>query len=217
MSNNVYITKVSAFMPGNPIDNNTMESVLGFVGGRPSRSRHIVLRNNGIKYRHYALDPETGEATYTSAQLAAEAVKGLVDEHFSLDDMQILAASSGTPDQIIPGHGLMVHGELKNKPCEVISTSSACAAGITAMKYAYLSVLSGTTSNAVSTTSKYLPLYCMPAISRVKTKLGLQNWNDALKSLLKKIFYVGCFLTAPALLYLKTNLDLMVFHYELIG
>ncbi|MDB6371077.1 beta-ketosynthase StlD [Photorhabdus bodei] len=154
MSNNVYITKVSAFMPGNPIDNNTMESVLGFVGGRPSRSRHIVLRNNGIKYRHYALDPETGETTYTSAQLAAEAVKGLVDEHFSLDDMQSLAASSGTSDQIIPGHGVMVHGELKNKPCEVISTSGACAAGMTAMKYAYLSVLSGATSNAVSTTSE---------------------------------------------------------------
>ncbi|NHB91085.1 beta-ketosynthase StlD [Photorhabdus cinerea] len=171
MSNNVYITKVSAFMPGNPIDNDTMESVLGFVGNKPSRSRHIVLRNNGIKYRHYALDPETGETTYSSAQLAAEAIKGLVDEHFSLDDMQSLAAGSAIPDQIIPGHAVMVHGELKNEPCEIVSTSGSCIVGMTAMKYAYLSILSGTTDNAVAAASEIA--------SSVLHARNFQNESDA--------------------------------------
>ncbi|AJO79722.1 MULTISPECIES: beta-ketoacyl synthase DarB [Pseudomonas] len=151
-----YITKTSTFMPGEAVDNETMESILGYVGGRPSRSRQVVLRNNGIKQRYYVLDPQTGVPRFTNAQITAEAIKGLVGDGFALDNMQCLSTGTTLPDQLMPNHGVMVHGELGNKPCEVVSAAGICLAGLTALKYAYLSVLSGTTSNAVATASEVL-------------------------------------------------------------
>jgi len=61
MSNAVYITRTSSFLPLAPVDNDAMESVLGQIGAKPSRTRKITLRSNGIKSRHYVIDPQTGE------------------------------------------------------------------------------------------------------------------------------------------------------------
>ncbi|MGY1448931.1 beta-ketoacyl synthase DarB [Pseudomonas chlororaphis] len=150
----VYITKTSTYMPGEAVDNDTMESILGYVGGRPSRSRQVVLRNNGIKQRYYVLDPQTGIPRFTNAQITAEAIKGLVGDGFTLDAMECLSTGTTMPDQLMPNHGVMVHGELGNKPCEVVSTAGICLAGLTALKYAYLSVLAGASRNAVATASE---------------------------------------------------------------
>jgi len=42
---------------------------LGLIGGKPSRVKSIVLRQNGIKTRYYGLDKEH-KMTYSNAQLA---------------------------------------------------------------------------------------------------------------------------------------------------
>jgi len=54
--NEVYITRTSHYFPNDPVPNDDMESYLGMINGKPSKSRRIVLRNNGIKNRYYALD-----------------------------------------------------------------------------------------------------------------------------------------------------------------
>ncbi len=54
--NEVYITKSGKFLPNAPIDNEHIESFLGKINNTASRARGIVLRNNGIKTRYYALD-----------------------------------------------------------------------------------------------------------------------------------------------------------------
>jgi 3-oxoacyl-[acyl-carrier-protein] synthase-3 len=167
-----YITKTSTFMPGEAVDNDTMESILGYVGGRPSRSRQVVLRNNGIKQRYYVLDPETGAARFSNADITALAIKGLVGNDFALDDIECLSTGTTLPDQIMPNHGVMVHGVLGNKPCEVVSTAGICLAGLTALKYAYLSVLSGSTRNAVATASE--------VISPVLQARNFDSENEAL-------------------------------------
>ena len=71
---NAYITKLSRYLPNKSIQNDEMESYLGYINDVKSRSRSIILRNNGIKSRHYAIN-ENGEFTHTNAQLAYEAVK----------------------------------------------------------------------------------------------------------------------------------------------
>jgi len=153
MSNVVYITRTSSFLPLAAVDNDTMESVLGMTGAKPSRTRKITLRSNGIKLRHYAIDPKTGEVRYTNAQLTAEAVRGLTDDNFKLNDIACLSTGTSIADQLMPNHGVMVHGELGNPACEVISTTGICAAGATALKYAWLAVRSGEFANAVATGS----------------------------------------------------------------
>ena len=75
----VYITNTSAFLPNDPVSNDEMESYLGFINDKPSKSRKIVLRNNGIQTRYYALNRE-GKATHTNAQMTALAVRALFND-----------------------------------------------------------------------------------------------------------------------------------------
>jgi len=54
----------------------------------------------------------------------------------------------------MPSHAVMVHGELGNGPCETVSTSGICSAGILALKQAWLAVKSGEARQAVATGSE---------------------------------------------------------------
>lgn len=107
----VFITKASRFLPNDPVGNDDMETFLGMVDGKPSKARRVILRRNGIKQRYYALD-KNGNITHTNAQMAANAIRGLLDDHLTVDDIDLLACGTGSPEQLIPSHGVMVHGEL---------------------------------------------------------------------------------------------------------
>ena len=130
-----YITRTAIALPNKPVENDQVEAILGQVGDRPSRARRIVQRNNGIRRRFYVIDPGTGVATHSNASLTASAVRGLVDEHFALEDISVLACGTSNPDQLLPNHAVMVHGELGAPIREVVSTAGVCLAGTTAFKY----------------------------------------------------------------------------------
>lgn len=150
MTQAVYINRVSAFLPHEPVCNEQMEQRLGMVGDKPSRARKIILRSNGIRSRHYAIDPVTLAPSYSNAQLSAEAIRGLCDEAMPLEQIDCLVASSSQPDQMMPNHAVMVHGELGNPACEVVATSGICLCGMTALKYAWMSVALGESQNAIA-------------------------------------------------------------------
>ena len=156
----VYITDIAAFLPNEPVGNEEMEGVLGLVNGLPSRTRKIILRNNGIRQRYYAVDPATGATTHTNAQLAAEAVRRLAPyPGFTVADLELLSCGTSAPDQIMPGHASMVHGEVGGSYCEVASTSGVCLSGIASLKYAIMSVALGLSKNAVATGSEQSSSY----------------------------------------------------------
>ena len=151
----VFITDLAAYLPNGPVSNDQMEEILGMVNQVPSRTRKMILRNNKILTRYYAIDPETGKSTHTNAQLAAEAVRRLRPyEGFTTDDIECLACGTTQADQLIPGHASMVHGELKSSPCEIVSTAGVCISGMTALKYAAMNVATGQCANAVATGSE---------------------------------------------------------------
>jgi 3-oxoacyl-[acyl-carrier-protein] synthase-3 len=172
-----YITSVGAFLPNDPVGNDEIENVLGLVGGRPSRLKHMILKRNGINARHYARDPRDGRQTHTNARQTAEAIRNLARVGgFSLEDVDLLACGTSSPDQMIPSHASMVHGELASAPCEVVSTSGVCCCGMAALRYAYLSVLAGTTRLAVATGSE-LPSSWLQA-SAFKHQRGTASPED---------------------------------------
>ena len=150
----VYLNRVSAFLPNAPIGNDEMEAVLGMAGDVPSRVRRMILRSNGILSRHYAIDPESRRTTHTNAELAAEAVNGLFAQGVPAEAIGSLACATSYPDQTMPGHGVMVHGLLDMPPCEVFSMAGVCAAGMAAMKHAYNAVRTGEHAHAVSVASE---------------------------------------------------------------
>ena len=96
----VYITKVSKFLPNDPVDNDEMESYLGMVDGNPSRARKIVLGRNGIKQRYYALDKE-GYVTHTNTEMAANAIIALFDDNFTVDDIDLLSCGTASPEYLM--------------------------------------------------------------------------------------------------------------------
>ncbi|MBG6130139.1 3-oxoacyl-[acyl-carrier-protein] synthase-3 [Aquimarina sp. EL_43] len=149
----VYITRISKFLPNDPIDNDQMEERLGIIDGKVSKGRRIVLRNNQIKTRYYAIDND-GNITHNNAQLTKEAIELLCDESFTTENIELLSCGTGSPDQILPSHAAMVHGFLKNGNVEINSPSGACCSGMSALKFGYLAIKSGQNTNAVCTGSE---------------------------------------------------------------
>lgn len=160
MTAKAYITDIASFLPNAPVGNDDIETVLGMVNGKPSRSRKIVLRNNGIQSRHYAIDPQTGRYTHTNAQLAAMAARALAQKSgFDLNQLECLAVGTSSPDLVQPSHGHMVHSELAIPPCEVHTSAAVCTSSMSALRYAMLNVWSGERRNAISIGSEFPSRY----------------------------------------------------------
>lgn len=132
-----YITRIAKFLPNESVSNEEMEEYLGYINGKPSKSKAIVLRNNGIKNRFYALRKD-GTPTHTNAEMAALAIKDLFRNNpGEIGQMDLLSCATSSPDQLMPSHGSMVHGNLPEAASiEVVSPSGVCCAGMHAFKYA---------------------------------------------------------------------------------
>ncbi|WP_066437812.1 beta-ketoacyl-ACP synthase III [Chryseobacterium sp. CCH4-E10] len=147
--NDVFITKASTYLPNNPVSNDEMETYLGYINEKPSKAKALILRNNKITTRYYALDQE-GKPTHTNAQITAKAVEGLFDENFGKENIELLSCGTTSADQIQPSHASMVHGELNlNKSIEINTSTGLCNSGMNAFNYGFLSVKAGVKENAV--------------------------------------------------------------------
>ncbi|MCB1954985.1 MAG: beta-ketoacyl-ACP synthase III [Rhodocyclaceae bacterium] len=151
MSAEVFITRTAGYLPFDPVPNERMEDLLGRIGGKSSRARRLVLRSNGIQTRHYAIDPASGEITMSNAQLAAAAIRALGAD---IGPVDCLAVATTIADQIAPGHGVMVHGELGWPQLEVVSLAGICLSGTAALRYAMLTVAAGGARSAVACASE---------------------------------------------------------------
>lgn len=168
----VYITRLSKYLPNDPVSNDEMEGILGMVNGKPSRARLLVLRKNGIKTRYYAI--KNGKSTHNNAQLAAIATKALFDVHLPISKLELLAAGTTSPDQILPSHASMVHHELGVGNIEIISASGACCSSMQAMKYAYMAIAANMASVGVACGSERISSWLQS--SRYKTEAD--TWKN---------------------------------------
>jgi len=151
----VYINRTSHYFPNEPVSNDEMEEYLGYINNKPSKSKKIVLRNNGITNRYYALD-KSHRSTHTNAEMTANAVRALLDNDAEqLGKIELLSCGTSSPDQMMPSHGVMTHGWLpETGGIEVVSPAGVCCAGMHALKYAYLAIKAGEIKTAVATGSE---------------------------------------------------------------
>jgi len=149
----VYITKAGKYLPNEPVSNDEMENYLGLINEAASKARRIILRNNRITNRFYAVDKQ-GKSTHNNAELTKLAIDELFDDSFSANDMELLSCGTSTPDNFLPSHAAMVHGLLKNQSVELNSSTGVCCAGMNSLKFGFLSIKSGNTKNAVCTGSE---------------------------------------------------------------
>src|ERR1700744_4824050 len=153
--NKVYINRTSHYFPNEPVSNDEMEEYLGYINGKPSKSKKVVLRNNGITNRYYALD-KNHKSTHTNAEMTANAVRVLFeDDPEGLTKIDLLSCGTSSTDQMMPSHGVMAHGHLPEMGAiEVVSPAGVCCAGMHALKFAYLAIKSGEAQKAVATGSE---------------------------------------------------------------
>ncbi|MCI0355113.1 MAG: StlD/DarB family beta-ketosynthase [Acidobacteria bacterium] len=164
MSSTAFITALGKFLPGEPVGNDQMEEHLGRIGGKPSRLRARILRQNGIQSRHYAIDRE-GRVRYSNCELAANAVRdALGRSELGLRDVEYLAAATSQGDLMAPGFASMVHGELKLPPCEIATLHGVCTSGVMALKSAYLGIRAGERGNAVACASEFASRFFRPGL-----------------------------------------------------
>jgi 3-oxoacyl-[acyl-carrier-protein] synthase III len=179
----VYIINTSSFFPNEPVSNDEMEQYLGYINDTPSKSKAIVLRNNGIKRRFYALTKQ-GTYTHTNAQMASLAIRKLfADNPAALQSVELISCGTSSPDQIMPSHGVMVHGWLpESNAVEVVSPSGNCCSGMHAFKYAYMAIKTGEVKQSVCSGSE-----------RISASIVAANFEDEAQKLkaLNEDPYIG--------------------------
>lgn len=154
MRNDVFITGTSCYFPNKPVFNEDMEEFLGLIMGKNSRVKPVILKQNGIKQRYYALTKEQ-KITHTNAEMAANSISQLLEETtVSNHEIELLTCATSSPGQMLPSHASMVHGLLKNKPLEIFSASGICLSCLQAFKIAFWGILSGEKRNAICSTSE---------------------------------------------------------------
>lgn len=149
----VFITKISKYLPNDPVSNDEMEDYLGLICSKPSRVKNIVLKQNGIKTRYYALDKHQ-QITHTNAQIAELSIKKMFDSDILPSNIDMLVCATGNPDQLLPSHASMVHGLLKGYPIELFSSSGVCLTCLQALKIGYMAIKSETARQVICSTSE---------------------------------------------------------------
>ncbi|GAB5388126.1 MAG: beta-ketoacyl-ACP synthase III [Alphaproteobacteria bacterium] len=155
----VYITALGTHLPGPPVQNSEIETILGMLGGRRSRNRALVLKQNRIKTRHYALD-QTGQPTSSNAEMAALAVSdALLKSEVTAQDIDLLCSATTLGDVLLPGIASHVQANLGFGPIEIASFQSVCASAMMAIKTAWLHLKSGEHACAIATGSEFASRY----------------------------------------------------------
>lgn len=133
----VYITASGHFLPGKPVPNDEMESLLGRINGKPSRLRRRILESNGIRQRHYALDTDHN-TTHSNARMAALAGRNCLHQAALPDRaVQLLSAATSQGDLVLPGFGSAVQADLGLQEIELHTSHGICSSSMMALKAAY--------------------------------------------------------------------------------
>lgn len=150
----VYITQTGAYLPGDPVDNEQIETVLGFVHDKPSKLKRRILKSNGIQTRHYAID----EAQQTQVQNEDMAVAAgqLALERSGLEpqDIGLLSVATSQGDFVLPGFGSQVQAGLEIPRVELITTHGICSCAMMALKAAVNGVKVGDQQQALVVSSE---------------------------------------------------------------
>jgi len=150
----VYLESAGYFMPGEPVSNEDMDRYIAPLNRMSGRIKSRILAENGIKQRHYAIDPE-GATLFTNAQLAANAIRDCLRRHDSdLSAVSLLASGSSGGDALMPGFANMIQGELAAHPMETLSVHGICAAGVSAIQTAAQGVELGGHASALAVASE---------------------------------------------------------------
>jgi 3-oxoacyl-[acyl-carrier-protein] synthase-3 len=139
----VYVTSTARFLPGPPIDNDHIETHLGFINGKPSRLKSRILKSNGIRTRHYAINSQH-ETVHSNADMAIAAANACISRSgVSPSRIGMLSCATTQGDVALPGFGSMVQAGLPLSGIELHTTHGICSSSAMSFKAAVNNIKAG--------------------------------------------------------------------------
>jgi 3-oxoacyl-[acyl-carrier-protein] synthase-3 len=173
------MVSTGSYLPGDPIDNETMERL---AGGVPED----VLEGLQVKTRHWCVDPETGEHLESNSDMAAKAVREALDlAGMEPDDIELLVVSTASPEYHLPPTATFVQEKLGRESMPSVDIRSGCAGAIEALDFARMHLERGDYENAVVVGSEAISPLCVPVFLaggpnkvRMRDRLGIYSFGD---------------------------------------
>lgn len=175
----VSILSTGAHLPGDPLDNATLERLCGPL---PEE----VLHGIEVQRRHWIADPETGEhRTGTAAMATAAARQALQRAEVEPAEVDLVVLATATPDHILPAAGTYVQEQLGLEHCAVIEVRAGCVGAIQALDTARRLLADGTYRTALvigaeSISPFLVPVYLGrdPHSVRMRDRLTVYTFGD---------------------------------------
>ena len=173
------MVSTGSYLPGDPIDNETMERL---AGGVPED----VLEGLQVKTRHWAVDPETGEHRESNSDMATKAVREALElAGMEPDDIGLLVLSTASPEYHLPPTSTFVQEQLGRESMAVMDIRSGCAGAVEALDVARMHLERGDYDTAVVVGSEAISPLCVPVYLaggpnkvRMRDKLGIYSFGD---------------------------------------
>jgi 3-oxoacyl-[acyl-carrier-protein] synthase III len=166
-SKSVHIVGTGSFLPGQPIPNERLESVLGRLDGAPPKVQSFVnnlgprmLERSGIKTRHFAVNPETGDLTHTFASLSEVAARNALQmAGMAATDVELIVISCPSYDQSTPPTSAILQERLGISCCAEMEIHSNCSGVGKAMQVAFDALQNGRYKTALVCYSQLSSVY----------------------------------------------------------
>jgi 3-oxoacyl-[acyl-carrier-protein] synthase-3 len=175
----VRIVSTGAFLPGDPIDNATLERLAGPVP-------EDILEGLQVKTRHWSVDPETGEHRESNSGMAAAAAREALERAgLSPQDVDLIVVSTASPEYHLPATATFVQEKLGLRTCAAVDIRSGCAGAVEALDFARLQLERGDYETAVvigteAISPLIVPLFLEggPDSVRMRDRLGIYSFGD---------------------------------------
>jgi 3-oxoacyl-[acyl-carrier-protein] synthase-3 len=175
----VTILATGAYLPGAPIDNDTLQDLCGPLPDD-------VLMGLQVKQRHWLIDPATGEHTSSSSKMAEAAARNaLARAGLAPGHVDLIVLSTASPEYHLPTCASYLQQHLELERCASIELRAGCAGGVQALDIARRHLAGGTCRTALVIGTEAISPLLAPAYLgvdprqvRMRDRLNLYNFGD---------------------------------------
>lgn len=163
----VRIAGTGSFLPGPPVPADKVEAVLGPLDEAPPKIKRFVeglgqqmIERGGVRLRHFAVDPETGDMTYNFSSLAEKASRNALDmAGIEPQQLDLIIMSCPSYDQSTPPTSTLLQERLGVQNCAEMEIHSNCTGVGKGVQIAYDALRTGRYETALVTYSQLSSIY----------------------------------------------------------
>ncbi|MFH1417855.1 MAG: 3-oxoacyl-ACP synthase III family protein [Planctomycetota bacterium] len=163
----VRIAGTGSYLPGAPIPSDKVEAVLGPLDDAPPKVKSFIgnlgqkmLGRGGVRTRHFAVDPETGDMTHNFSSLAEKAARNALEmAEVEPSQLDLIVISCPSYDQSTPPTSALLQERLGVQNCAEIEVHSNCTGVGKAVQIAYDSLRTGRYQTALVAYSQLSSIY----------------------------------------------------------